>query len=209
MLSWSVSETMGRRPRPAICSCSRPSAEDGVKGGVQCARAKSTEPRRWQPLTNCETPGTCFEYRGRKASHSSEYIVWPWRHTALLNRRTRSEFRHQKATVFSFTGFLLFLFVSFAQQRLQSVRNLVVVWPNILRNRRFDLWELRNYRFLCPLRHRRRWKGRPGTDPAILEDGRAPSGFQCRSVLFKGAGCSLDVAVRSARQPDRDVQRAS
>src|ERR1019366_2277058 len=152
MLSWSVSETMGRRPMPAICSCSRPSAEDGVKGGVQCARAKSTEPRRWQPLTNCETPGTCFKYRGRKSRHSSEYIVWPWRHTAVLNCRTRSESCHQRATVFSFTGILLFLFVSFVQERLQSVRNLVVVWPNILGNRCFDIWDLWHYCFHCLIR---------------------------------------------------------
>ena len=38
MLSWSVSETMGRSPRPAICSCSSRCAEAGLRGGVQYAR---------------------------------------------------------------------------------------------------------------------------------------------------------------------------
>ncbi len=35
MLSWSVRETMGRRPSFAICSRSRRRAEAGVSGGVQ------------------------------------------------------------------------------------------------------------------------------------------------------------------------------
>src|SRR5579872_5384312 len=79
MLSWSVRETIGLRPRRKIWSRSRARAEAGVRGGVHQARVKSTSAQK--VAMSWETTGTNFRYRGRNHRHSSEWRVWPCRQT--------------------------------------------------------------------------------------------------------------------------------